>query len=47
MKFIKEAHVEKIKIHELAKKLGLETKKVLDIAKTLRYRSKKSFKLYY
>ena len=45
-------HIQR-KIYEMEEKflfekhLLLATKKVLDIAKTLRYRSKKSFKLYY
>ena len=39
--------LEKIKIHELAKKLGVETKKVLDTAKETRIGSKKPFEFYY
>lgn len=39
-------NLEKIKIHELAKKLGLETKKVLDIAKSARIGGKEPFKCY-
>ena len=40
-------HLEKIKIHELAKKLGVTNKVLLDVAKKLRFRCKKSFKFYY
>ena len=29
-------HLEKFKIHEVAKKIGVETKKVLDVAKEAR-----------
>ena len=34
--------LEKIKIHELAKKLGVETKKVLDAAKTIEKQQRNS-----
>ena len=40
-------NLEKIKIHELAKKLGVGTKIVLDAAKQERNRCKKPFKFYY